>query len=48
MLEEFMLPDGAHKREDDWTVFFLNRPDKEGTLGDSTQDFSAKYKVKKQ
>ena len=22
-----MLPDGAHKRDDDWTVFFLNRSD---------------------
>jgi hypothetical protein len=21
-----MLPDGAHKRGEDWTVFFLNRP----------------------
>lgn len=21
-----MLPDGAHKREEDWTIFFLNRP----------------------
>ena len=20
-----MLPDGVHKREDDWTLFFLNR-----------------------
>jgi len=20
-----MLPDGLHKRKDDWTVFFLNR-----------------------
>jgi hypothetical protein len=20
-----MLPDGVHKRKDDWTVFFLNR-----------------------
>eukprot|EP01133_Synstelium_polycarpum_P015281 gene15281-18090_t len=32
LLAEFMLPDGAHKRDDDWTVFFLNRPDPEGFL----------------
>lgn len=25
-LAEMMLPDGVHQREDDWTVFFLNRP----------------------
>lgn len=37
MLAEFMLPDGAHKREDDWTVFFLNRPGQEGVLGDSSK-----------
>ena len=24
-LAEWMLPEGAHKREDDWTYFFLNR-----------------------
>eukprot|EP00128_Syssomonas_multiformis_P005066 Colp12_sorted_trinity150504_noHs@23702 len=24
-LAELMLPDGAHKREEDWTVFFLNQ-----------------------
>ena len=24
-LAELMLPDGVHKRKDDWTVFFLNR-----------------------
>ncbi|KAN0011867.1 hypothetical protein ACTFIU_007438 [Dictyostelium citrinum] len=30
MLSEYMLPDGAHKRNDDWTVFFLNRPVPEG------------------
>eukprot|EP00727_Mastigamoeba_balamuthi_P005535 m51a1_g1600 hypothetical protein (842) ;mRNA; r:168490-171977 len=36
MLAEFMLPDGAHKREDDCTVFFLNRPGQVGTLRDST------------
>lgn len=27
LLAELMLPDGAHKRDDDWTVFFLNRSD---------------------
>ncbi|KAF2073339.1 hypothetical protein CYY_005357 [Polysphondylium violaceum] len=32
LLAEFMLPDGSHKRNDDWTVFFLNRPDPEGHL----------------
>jgi hypothetical protein len=25
-LAEMMLPDGVHQREEDWTVFFLNRP----------------------
>ena len=25
MLAELMLPDGAHLREEDWTVFFLNQ-----------------------
>ncbi|KAL6069537.1 Spindle pole body interacting protein, partial [Balamuthia mandrillaris] len=24
-LAEMMLPDGLHKRDDDWTIFFLNR-----------------------
>ena len=37
MLAELMLPDGAHKREDDWTVFFLNRPGFVGKIGDSTR-----------
>lgn len=36
MLAEFMLPDGTHKRQRDWTVFFLNRPGQEGVLADST------------
>src|SRR5690606_25541714 len=27
LLAELMLPDGVHKRDDDWTVFFLQRPD---------------------
>ena len=26
LLAELMLPDGVHKRDSDWTVFFLNRP----------------------
>mmetsp|Transcript_24426 Transcript_24426/g.34241 ORF Transcript_24426/g.34241 Transcript_24426/m.34241 type:complete len:672 (+) Transcript_24426:134-2149(+) len=30
LLAELMLPDGAHKRDDDWTVFFLFRPDTPG------------------
>eukprot|EP00026_Physarum_polycephalum_P003239 Phypoly_transcript_03249.p1 GENE.Phypoly_transcript_03249~~Phypoly_transcript_03249.p1 ORF type:complete len:784 (+),score=142.64 Phypoly_transcript_03249:155-2506(+) len=30
LLAELMLPDGAHKRDDDWTVFFLNRSDADG------------------
>jgi len=38
MLAEFMLPDGTHKRQRDWTVFFLNRPGQEGILGDSTRE----------
>ncbi|KAJ3049581.1 hypothetical protein HK102_012465, partial [Quaeritorhiza haematococci] len=25
ILAELMLPDGAHLREEDWTVFFLNQ-----------------------
>src|SRR5688572_30423040 len=25
LLAEMMLPDGAHKRDEDWTVFFLGR-----------------------
>eukprot|EP01137_Pigoraptor_chileana_P035916 Opistho-2@30673 len=25
VLAELMLPDGAHKREEDWTIFFLNQ-----------------------
>eukprot|EP01112_Ceratiomyxa_fruticulosa_P006401 TRINITY_DN171_c0_g1_i4.p1 TRINITY_DN171_c0_g1~~TRINITY_DN171_c0_g1_i4.p1 ORF type:complete len:741 (+),score=159.44 TRINITY_DN171_c0_g1_i4:381-2603(+) len=29
LLAEFMLPDGAHKRDDDWTLFFLNRKGEE-------------------
>lgn len=35
VLAEFMLPDGAHKRQDDWTVFFLNRPGQSEALRDS-------------
>ncbi|GAM21359.1 hypothetical protein SAMD00019534_045330, partial [Acytostelium subglobosum LB1] len=35
LLAEFMLPDGSHKRDDDWTVFFLNRPDPDGHLSKS-------------
>ena len=27
MLAELMLPDGAHQRSEDWTVFFLARGD---------------------
>ena len=42
MLAEFMLPDGTHKRERDWTVFFLNRPGQRGTLGDSTRSCDKK------
>ncbi|KNC97600.1 uncharacterized protein SPPG_07069 [Spizellomyces punctatus DAOM BR117] len=26
MLADLMLPDGAHLREEDWTMFFLNQP----------------------
>ena len=37
MLAEFMLPDGAHKQPRDWTVFFLNRPNQQNILGDSTR-----------
>ena len=38
MLAEFMLPDGTHKLQRDWTVFFLNRPGQEGVLADSTRE----------
>ncbi|KAJ2582153.1 hypothetical protein IWW49_005739, partial [Coemansia sp. RSA 1797] len=33
-LAELMLPDGAHARESDWTMFFLNQkaPDDEGRV----------------
>ncbi|KAJ2767353.1 hypothetical protein IWQ57_003983, partial [Coemansia nantahalensis] len=33
-LAELMLPDGAHARESDWTVFFLNQkaPDEDGRV----------------
>ncbi|KAJ1719454.1 hypothetical protein LPJ53_005790 [Coemansia erecta] len=35
-LAELMLPDGAHARESDWTVFFLNQkaPDADGRVAD--------------
>ncbi|KAJ2696446.1 hypothetical protein FB645_006198 [Coemansia sp. IMI 203386] len=35
-LAELMLPDGAHARESDWTVFFLNQkaPDASGRVAD--------------
>ncbi len=26
LLAEWMMPDGVHKWNTDWTVFFLNRP----------------------
>lgn len=26
VLAELMLPDGAHNRDQDWTLFFLNQP----------------------
>ena len=36
LLAELMLPDGAHLRTEDWTVFFLNQtipdPDKISTM----------------
>ena len=32
ILAELMLPDGAHNREQDWTVFFLNQNMPEVTL----------------
>ncbi|KNC53781.1 uncharacterized protein AMSG_09499 [Thecamonas trahens ATCC 50062] len=34
-LAELMLPDGAHNREEDWTVFFINRDENEQVLGSS-------------
>eukprot|EP01105_Mastigella_eilhardi_P014274 TRINITY_DN3257_c0_g1_i1.p1 TRINITY_DN3257_c0_g1~~TRINITY_DN3257_c0_g1_i1.p1 ORF type:complete len:506 (-),score=90.21 TRINITY_DN3257_c0_g1_i1:713-2197(-) len=43
ILSELMLPDGCHKRKDDWTVFFLNRPGadklklRDSVPGDSTK-----------
>ncbi|KAJ1999561.1 hypothetical protein GGI04_004520, partial [Coemansia thaxteri] len=35
-LAELMLPDGAHARESDWTMFFLNQkaPDESGKVSD--------------
>lgn len=35
VLAEFMLPDGAHNRDDDWTAFFLWRPTVKGKFRDS-------------
>eukprot|EP01111_Echinosteliopsis_oligospora_P018977 TRINITY_DN8966_c0_g1_i1.p1 TRINITY_DN8966_c0_g1~~TRINITY_DN8966_c0_g1_i1.p1 ORF type:complete len:669 (+),score=182.08 TRINITY_DN8966_c0_g1_i1:232-2238(+) len=35
LLAELMLPDGAHKRDDDWTVFFLNRGQAENNANSS-------------
>lgn len=32
-LAELMLPDGVHKRKDDWTLFFLNRDGAEAKAG---------------
>ncbi|EFA78441.1 hypothetical protein PPL_09093 [Heterostelium album PN500] len=45
LLAEFMLPDGAHNRDADWTVFFLNRPDPDGIL---SKNKKAKPKPKTQ
>jgi hypothetical protein len=32
-----MLPDGAHLREEDWTVFFLNRKQQQTATGEGTK-----------
>jgi hypothetical protein len=39
-LAEQMLPDGAHLREEDWTVFFLNckRPTSSEVTRDTSKD----------
>ncbi|KYR01730.1 hypothetical protein DLAC_01741 [Tieghemostelium lacteum] len=47
VLAEFMLPDGAHKRSDDWTVFFLNRPDPDGHLAKNKKPTKPKVVVEK-
>eukprot|EP01107_Rhizomastix_libera_P015663 TRINITY_DN601_c0_g1_i1.p1 TRINITY_DN601_c0_g1~~TRINITY_DN601_c0_g1_i1.p1 ORF type:complete len:745 (+),score=211.90 TRINITY_DN601_c0_g1_i1:128-2236(+) len=42
-----MLPDGAHKREEDWTVFFLWRQNVKGKFRDSMIFTGKKNKKKK-
>lgn len=36
-----MLPDGLHKRDDDWTIFFLNRPKIEAPVSLAASSSSA-------
>lgn len=40
ILAELMLPDGAHMRSEDWTIFFLNQhiPDPEKIDAEADQD----------
>jgi hypothetical protein len=40
MLAELMLPDGAHTRDQDWTIFFLHK-DSEQTDGQLEPDGQA-------
>jgi len=37
MLAELMLPDGAHARSQDWTMFFLHKEDETAEQEDSQQ-----------
>ena len=38
MLAELMLPDQAHARKEDWTIFFLHRDSNEGDEAGDTED----------
>ena len=48
-LAEMMLPDGVHNRKDDWTVFFLNRDEKDAAenLKRSKQQWEKKEFLKR-
>ncbi|CEH17866.1 hypothetical protein CBOM_04247 [Ceraceosorus bombacis] len=50
MLAELMLPDGAHARAEDWTVFFLddNRPLRSLTASQSSTDSDEKRRHSKE
>ncbi|CAJ0769249.1 13784_t:CDS:1, partial [Entrophospora sp. SA101] len=42
LLAELMLPDGAHLRTEDWTVFFLNQktPDPDKIISSSLDEIN--------